>query len=132
MPFLQHRNFLRNVLLADAITCVVSGLLMTLAPAPLANLTGLPANLIAASGASLLPVAAFITFVATRDPVWPAGTWIVIIGNIGWVAGCLVLLWGGSVNPTVFGAVFLLAQAIAVAGLTCLEYLGLVHRPAVA
>jgi hypothetical protein len=123
MTFADRPNFLRNILLVDAATCVVSGLLMTIAAKPVANLTGLPAELLGSAGLSLFPIAAFIAFVATRQPAWPTGVWLVILGNIGWVVGCLGLLLGAS--PTILGMAFVSAQAIAVAVLAELEFTGL-------
>src|SRR5262245_32171130 len=125
MTFADRPNFLRNILLVDAATCVVSGLLMTIAAKPVANLTGLPAALLGSAGLSLFPIAAFIAFVATRQPAWPAGVWLVILGNIGWVVGCLGLLLGAFANPTTPGMAFVSAQAIAVAVLAELEFTGL-------
>lgn len=125
MTFADRPNFLRNVLLVDAATCVVSGLLMTIAAKPVASLTGLPADLLGSAGLSLFPIAAFIAFVATCRPAWPLGVWLVILGNIGWVAGCLGLLFGTFVSPTAVGMAFVSAQAIAVAALAELEFTGL-------
>jgi hypothetical protein len=125
MTFADRPNFLRNVLLVDAATCVVFGLLMTIAANPVANLTGLPAELLGSEGLSLFPIAAFIAFVATRQPAWPIGVWLVILGNIGWVVGCLGLLLGAFASPTAFGMAFVSAQAIAVAVLAEFEFTGL-------
>jgi hypothetical protein len=127
MTFADRPNFLRNVLLVDAATCVVSGLLTTIAANPVANLTGLPAELLGSAGLSLFPIAAFIAFVATRQPACPIGVWLVILGNIGWVVGCLGLLLGAFASPTAFGMAFVSAQAIAVAVLAELEFTGLRH-----
>ena len=59
--------FLRTVLLFDAATCVGFGLLLMLGGTPLAGLTGLPAGLTWYAGLSLLPFAAYLAFLATRD-----------------------------------------------------------------
>jgi hypothetical protein len=128
MTFADRPNFLRNVLLVDAATCVVSGLLMTIAARPVADLTGLPAGLLGSAGLSLFPIAAFIAFVATRQPAWPIGVWRVILGNIGWAVGCLGLLLGAFASPTAVGIAFVSAQAIAVAVLAELELTGLRRR----
>jgi hypothetical protein len=125
MTLADHPNFLRNVLLVDAATCVVSGLLMTIAAKPVANLTGLPAELLGFAGFSLFPIAVIIAFVAARQPAWPIGVWLVIVGNVGWVVGCLVLLLGAFASPTTLGVAFVSAQAIAVAVLAELEFTGL-------
>lgn len=118
-------RFLRTVLLVDAVTCVATGLLMTVGSTALAPLMQLPADLLLYAGASLFPVAAFIAFVATRDPLPAAGVWLVIAGNAAWVAGSLWLLFGAALSPSLVGYAFIAAQAAAVAVLTGLEYMGL-------
>jgi hypothetical protein len=52
--------FLRSVVAFDAFTCAAAGALMTLAAAPLADWTGLPAPLLRTAGALLLPYAAVL------------------------------------------------------------------------
>lgn len=120
-----RQRFLRTVLLIDAATCVTTGPLMTAGSTALAPLMQLPAELLFYAGASLFPVAAFIAFVATRDDLPPAGVWLVIVGNVAWVAGSLWLLFGGTLSPSLLGTAFLAAQAAAVAVLAELEYIGL-------
>jgi hypothetical protein len=118
-------RFLRTVLLVDAATCLATGLLMTAGSAMLAPLTQIPAGLLFSAGVSLFPVAAFITFVATRDVVPPLGVWLVIAGNAAWVAGSLWLSIGGALGPNALGYAFIAVQASAVAMLAALEYAGL-------
>lgn len=127
----KHPNFLRTVLLADAATCVATGLLMSAGSGLLAGLTHIPAALLMSAGLSLFPIAAFIAFVALRPGTWPLGVWLVIVGNIGWVVGSLCLLVPGTIAPNTLGYAFLILQAIAVAILTELEIMG-VRRAALA
>jgi hypothetical protein len=125
MSFTNRPGFLRTVLLVDAVTCVASGLLMSLGSTLVSGLTQLPAGLLMAAGSSLFPIAAFIAFVATRQPVWPAGVWLVILGNIGWAAGSVLLLAGGQVTLNGLGMAFVIAQAVVVAILAEFELIGL-------
>jgi hypothetical protein len=118
-------GFLRTVLLADAATCVATGLLMTAGSGLLAGVTHLPAGLLMAAGLSLLPVAACIAFVATRPGTWPLGVWLVILGNIAWVVGSVYLLVPGTIGPNALGYAFVILQAVAVLVLTELEIVGL-------
>ena len=120
----NHPAFLRTVLLADAATCVATGLLMTAGSGLLAGLTHIPEGLLMAAGLSLFPIAAFIAFVAMRPGTWPLGVWLVIPGNIGWVIGSLYLLLPGTIAPNGFGYAFLIVQAVAVVVLTELEITG--------
>jgi hypothetical protein len=117
--------FLRNVLLADAATCVAAGLLMLLGAGFLDTLLGLPVPLLRYAGASLLPFAALLAFVATRDNPGRAAIWAIIVANVVWVIGSFELLFTGWIAPTVLGTLFVTAQALTVAVLAALEYVGL-------
>lgn len=122
----NHRStFLRRVLLVDAATCLAMGLLLVLSSGVLAPLLGLPGPLLQYSGLSLVPIAAFIVWIAAGASPWPTGVWLVITGNALWVAGSAVLLVSGWVAPTLLGYAFVIAQAATVVLLTELEYLGL-------
>lgn len=124
MTFTERPDFLRNVLLVDAATCVASGLLMTIGATAVSRLTHLPAGLLVAAGLSLLPIAAFMIYVATRPQIWINGVWLIIVGNIGWVLASLLLLIGGITAPNALGMAFVIAQAAAVAILAQLELVG--------
>ncbi len=121
----QSSSFLRRVLLADAFTCVLTGLLMLLGARMLESLLGLPAALLQGAGFALLPIAAFIAYVGTRPQLSHRLVWTVIAGNALWVGGSFALLVAGWVNPTMPGQAFIVAQAIAVAVLAEFEYSGL-------
>jgi hypothetical protein len=125
MSLTEHPKFLRNVLIADAVTCVATGMLMTLGAALLGKLTQLPPELLRAAGLSLFPIAAFIAFVATRQRLRRTGVWLLILGNAGWVAASLWLLLGGAISPNAMGYAFVAVQAAAVAVLAELEFAGL-------
>ena len=121
--------FLRRVLALDALSCLAMGLLMGLGAAGLAPLFGLPEGLVRGAGLALLPLAAFIFWLATR-PIPPRLlVWVVILGNLGWTAESFLTL--GQSDATALGTAFVSAQAVAVLGLACLEYVGL-RRAAVA
>ena len=114
---------LRRVLMVDAATCVATGLLMTLFATPLSTLLGLPAVLLAYAGASLFPIAGFMAWLALRREVLLWGAWVVTLGNVGWLAGSVLVLL--LTSPTGLGYAFVIAQAVVVAFLTELEYVGL-------
>jgi len=116
-------TFLRRVLALDAASCAAMGLGMSLAAAPLGARFGLPVELVRAAGLLLLPLAAFIGWLASRPAPPPLLVWLVIVGNLGWTAESFVLL--GRSDPTPLGAGFVALQALAVLGLAGLEYLGL-------
>ncbi|MEX0760440.1 MAG: hypothetical protein WD100_12745, partial [Tistlia sp.] len=118
---------LRALLLADAVTCAAMGGLLALAAEPLARLSAIPSALLLPAGLLLFPIAAFMALVATRRRVLRAGAWLVVLGNLGWVAGSLVLPLAGWTAPNGLGLAFLLVQAAAVALLAALEALALRH-----
>lgn len=120
MSIATKPNFLRTILLLDAATCAVMGAALALGAAPIARLTDIPPGLLLYAGLSLFPIAAFIAIVAMR-PV-PATVWLVILGNLGWVAGSLLLLVSGWIAPNGLGYAFVAVQAIAVAVITKLEH----------
>jgi len=111
---------LRRILLVDAGSCVGMGLFLALLADPLSPMLGLPAALLSYAGLALLPIAAFMGWVATREQPPLAGVWLVILGNAGWVAGSVALLF--LVSPTALGYAFVIGQAAIVAGLAELEY----------
>ncbi|HKR24324.1 MAG TPA: hypothetical protein VJS15_03625 [Allosphingosinicella sp.] len=115
--------FLRRVLALDSLSCLTMGLAMSLGAAELAPLFGLPEPLLRLAGLALLPLAAFIGWLASR-PVPPrALVWLVVIGNLGWTAESFAVI--AQQQPTALGTAFVAAQALAVLGLSGLEYLGL-------
>lgn len=122
---LPRPGFLRQVLLLDAATCTAMGLLLLSTAGLLSAWLALPAPLLRYAGLVLLPIAAFMAWVATRSPIPRAGTRIVIAGNWAWVVASLVLLASGSVAPNVLGIAFVLLQAAVVALLAGLETAGL-------
>lgn len=123
-PF-RTSTFLRWVLFADASTCVASGLLMMVGYSNLEQLLGLPAGLLRYAGFILVPFAVFLVFLATRQTFSQSMVWAVIVLNILWTADSLLLLLTGWVTPTELGYAFVVAQALGVAMLAGLEYVGL-------
>lgn len=108
---------LKQLLVADALTCLVTGLAFVLATAPLAALLGLPAALLFYAGLVLFPCAGLM-LVASRNQAKPL-IWLVVIGNFAWAAASVVLAF--ALEPTAIGFAFTLVQAAAVALLGYLE-----------
>jgi hypothetical protein len=125
MMTVQSSPFLRRVLLADAFTCIATGLLMLLGAHSLESVLGLPAPFLQKTGLVLLPIAAFIGYVGTRASISRRLVWVVIAGNALWVLDSIALLMSGWVMPTALGQAFIVVQAVAVAVLAELEYIGL-------
>ena len=120
MSIATKPNFLRTILLFDAATCAVMGAALALASGPIARFTYIPPSLLFYAGLSLFPIAAFIAIVAMRPA--PATVWLVILGNLGWVAGSALLLVSSWIAPNGLGYAFIAVQAAAVAIITKLEH----------
>lgn len=118
-------TFLRWVLLIDAAACVATGLLAMIGSGALDQFLGLPAELLRYAGLSLLPFAAFLVYLATRETLSYSMVWAVIILNALWTVDSLLLLITGWVDPTELGYGLVVAQALGVAMLAALEYVGL-------
>jgi hypothetical protein len=118
-------TFLRRLLLADAAISGATGVLMLAAATLLERWLALPAPLLRAAGFSLLPFAALVLYLAKRDVLPRGGVWTVIALNFAWVLGSAALLLAGGVAPNGLGYAFVIVQAIAVAGLGELQYMGL-------
>jgi hypothetical protein len=117
--------FLQRVLAADAATCVATGLLMLFGAGALEPWLGIPPTLMRYAGASLLPIAAFFAYVATRESSPRVLVWAVIAGNAAWSFDSIALLFTGWIAPTALGIAFIMAQALVVALFAELEYVGL-------
>ncbi|MDQ3711142.1 MAG: hypothetical protein M3388_02860 [Acidobacteriota bacterium] len=125
MQLFPISGFLRWVFLADAATCLTTGLLMAIGAGLLEQLLGLPPELLFYAGIGLLPFAAFLIYLATRKNLSSAAVWTVIVLNILWTADSFTLLLSGWVAPTTIGYSFVVFQACGVAIFAALEYFGL-------
>lgn len=123
--FMSSPNFLRNVLRADALSCVASGLLQVAFPSQMAQLLGLPQALLAYTGEFLLVYAAVVAFISTRVPLPRPLIWLLVAGNLGWAVGCVLLLISDSVAPSMLGTAYVLVQAVTVGVLAELQFFGL-------
>ncbi|MDP3171489.1 MAG: hypothetical protein Q8M91_14255 [Polaromonas sp.] len=124
-PLSASAVFLRRVLWLDAGAGLATGALQLLLPGYLAGLLGLPEALLVESGWAILAFTAYITFLATRRQIPPAGVWLLIGGNVAWGLGCMALIFAGGLAPTVLGTAFLAVQAFWVSLLAVLEWVGL-------
>ena len=125
MQTIRITTFLRATLLADAATCAIMGLLMTLFSTSLSNLMALPSSLLFYAGLSLFPFSGFLLYVATRGKTAAPLVWVIVVGNALWTLGGILILPAGWVTPDVFGFCFVLLQSAGVAFLACLELIGL-------
>jgi hypothetical protein len=124
-------SFLRRVWWADAAVSAVVGAAMAAAAGPLGELIGLPARLLAVAGLSLLPYAAFLAWLATRDAVPRAAAWTPVLLNVVWAINCIALgVMQAGTGPLLIG--FIAVQVLTVLTFAELEFGGLRRSPAAA
>jgi hypothetical protein len=116
--------FLRQVLIVDAVVSGAAGLLMAVGAPLLSPLLGLPANLLFWAGVALLPFVALLIAVARRGEASRLLLIDIIAINALWVAASFGLLVSGAVAPTLLGYAFVIAQALTVALLAELQFIG--------
>ena len=121
----EREGFLQRVLLADAVVCGAGGLALLAAAGPLEDQLGLSVTFLRSVGAILIPYAAVLLFMATRDTISRRGAWAVVAVNILWAVDSVVLLLTGWVDPTTVGTVFVIGQAAIVAVFAELQIKGL-------
>jgi hypothetical protein len=123
--FTTPSALLRKALLADAVLSGLTGLLLVLAPGPLATPLGLPVGLLRWSGIILVPFAAFVAWLRAQERIQRPLVFAVVACNALWALDSVLLLFTGWIEPTLPGEVFVAGQAIAVALLAELEFVGL-------
>lgn len=113
---------LTQILRVDAFTCIAMGMLLVAAATPMSALLGLPAPLLLWAGVVLFPCAALMLMAAQRPRFAPL-VWVIVLGNLTWVAASAVV--GLAFDPTPLGLAFVVVQAAVVAVLAWLEWRGL-------
>ncbi len=118
-------TFLRRVLAVDAIGAAVSAVALIAGAQTAGALLGLPAALIEGIGIAFLPFAAFVGWLASRETPPAAGVWAVILLNALWVVDSLLVAAGVWFQPSSVGVAVIVVQALGIATLAELEYVGL-------
>jgi hypothetical protein len=122
---LPQPSFLRLALLADACVSGLTGLMMMVGAGYVDGLLGIPASLLRYAGLSLIPFAALVALVATRDKPSAPAVWAVIAANVAWAVDSILLIASGWIAPTPLGYAFTIGQAAIVACFAELQYAGL-------
>lgn len=124
-PAQPASSLLSKVLWWDAVSSLMSGLLMVFGAQALEPLLGLPTTLLRTAGLVLLPFAGFAYYLSRRtSPLRPA-VWTVVACNLLWAVDCVILAFSNWVSPSALGVGFLLAQALVVAVFAELQIIGL-------
>jgi hypothetical protein len=113
---------LRNVLYVDAVCCILMGVVFAGWSASLEGFFGLPARLIFWAGLLLFPCAALMLLAASLARPRGALVMLIVLGNVAWVVGSVLLVTGLPVFTTPLGKVFVLVQGVAVAGIAWKEW----------
>ncbi|MGB4074094.1 hypothetical protein [Pseudomonas sp.] len=125
MTTLQPSLLLRRALLADGLVGVLTAVHLLLLADGLSAFTELPRQLLLGSGLALLPLAAWLIWLAKRETLSRLVVWTVLALNALWLIDSLLLLLSGWVAPNLFGYALVIGQAVVVLVFIELELLGL-------
>jgi hypothetical protein len=128
----MNSPFLRRALLLDAVATGATGLLMLAAAGILQELLQVPGSLLREAGIILLPFAAVVLYLGTRERPSERAVATVIVINVLWVLASFGLLVSGAISPNILGYGFIVMQAVAVAVFAELQYVGLRRKRAAA
>lgn len=124
-PTRSGAGLLRRALQVDFGVSTACTLMLLLAAAPLAAITGLPEMLILGTGVIFVPFLLLIGWLATRQDPPRTGVWLVIALNAGWAVGTVIFLAIGVVEPTSAGYALIIGIGVAVAIFAEMEFIGL-------
>ena len=119
-PAASERSLLRVALKLDAVVTGANGAAYLALAGPLSDLLGLEAALLRAVGAFLLVFAA-----ASGSPGTRGAVQAIIVANVVWAAGSIVAAIAGWGSPETVGTVWMVLQAVVVAGFAELQLTGL-------
>lgn len=128
----MNSPFLRRALLLDAVATGTTGLLMLAAAGVLQELLQVPGSLLREAGIILLPFAAVVLHLGTRERPSERAVGTVIVINVLWVLASFGLLVSGAISPNILGYGLIVMQAVAVAVFAELQYVGLRRKRAAA
>jgi len=112
---------LRTALKLDAIVTGANGAAYLVAAGPLEDLLGLSPALLRGIGAFLLLFSAVVWIVGSRPQVSSTAALAVIAVNVLWAADSIAFLAAGLSDPTTVGAIWIVLQALVVAGFAGLQ-----------
>jgi hypothetical protein len=122
------RPLLRLALKLDAVVTGANGAAYLIAAGPLGDLFGLSPALLRGAGAFLLAFAAVVWLVATRPSIPRPAAYAIVAANAVWAIDSVVAAIAGWGSPETVGTVWMVMQAIVVAGFAELQLTGLRRR----
>ena len=117
--------FLRRAVQGDAIITGAMAVLLVAAAGFLSPLLNLPEAFLREVGIFLVVFAALVGYLGTRELMPKVAVWTLIAANAIWAIDSILLLFTGWVQPNMLGQAFVVAQALAVAVIAELQYIGL-------
>ena len=118
-------SLLRTALTLDAGVTALNGAAYLALAGPLHDLLGLSEALLRGAGGFLLVYALAVGLLAARPRPPRAGVLAVVAVNAIWAADSVVAALAGWGDPTVAGTVWMVLQAVVVAGFAALQLAGL-------
>ena len=112
---------LRTALKLDALVTGATGAGYLVAAGPLEDLLGLSPVLLRSAGAFLLLFSAAVWIIAAQRDISSSAALVVIAVNVLWAADSIVFLLSGLSDPTTAGAIWIVMQALVVAGFAGLQ-----------
>jgi hypothetical protein len=116
---------LRRALFADAILTGFSGFFLLFTAVPLSTLLALPPALLMGAAAIFIPFAILVGWLSSRPRVYRPLVLAAIALNALWAVDSVLLLFTKWVQPTPSGYFFIVVQAVVVAVMAELEFIGL-------
>jgi hypothetical protein len=124
-PATTTSGLLRVALKLDAAVTGANALAYLAAFALLDGLLGVPAAVLVPTGAFLLVYAALVGRLASKPAMPRAGVVAVIAVNVIWTADSLIVLAGGTFDPTLAGQIWIALQAVVVLAFAAVQVYGL-------
>ena len=118
-PAAPGRITIRFALLLDAVVSGANGVAYLVAAGPIGDVLGLPAGFLRALGAFFV-VYGLAVWLVSRRPSSPAVA-AVVAGNALWVVASFAFLFAGWHDPSTAGTVWIVLQALVVAGFAELQ-----------
>ncbi len=113
---------LKNILVADALTCSAVFAAGLFVAEPLGALFGLPANIVSTGGWICLAAALLMVVAALQRVPSPALVKLIAFGNLGWVAASFAVVATFAAEMTGLGIAVVIVQALGVLGFAILEW----------
>ena len=117
--------FLRRAIVGDAVITGAMAVLLTAAAGVLGPMLNLPETLLRETGIFLIVYAALVGFLGSRELMPKLAVCLVIGANALWTVDSIALLFTGWVQPNMLGQAFVVAQAVAVAVIAEMQFIGL-------